>query len=165
VTDLSTVLLAIGPAAVTGLVAFHAARIQTTVAERGIRARPGELEHQVRDKRRDERAAAYARYLETGLELHYILNSWSFSKAWHDEERVNRNGPARAQLILLGSADVVAAMDALETDVLSLLASMNDRLTPGIDVGSVAYDAYHERAEEIRLLRRTLEGAMRSDVL
>jgi hypothetical protein len=72
VTDLSTVLLAIGPAAVTGLVAFHAARIQTTVAERGIRARPGELEHQVRDKRRDERAAAYARYLETGLELHYI---------------------------------------------------------------------------------------------
>ena len=78
ISDSAAILLAVGPAAVTGAAGYWSARLQTTT-------RIKELEHDAAARRREERVAACSEYFAVDLALMSRLMSGLLTSAWYDE--------------------------------------------------------------------------------
>lgn len=156
ISDTTAVLLAVGPAAVTATAGYSAARLQA-------RTSLHELEHQVRDKRRDERLAAFSELLTSEVEFQACVRSDRMTPEWWQEFLGSRWGPAYARVILVTESEQTKQFAGGVMNLIQSVAAAADE-SDGVNYAEAARVHLLGQRKEIQIGRSQLLKAMREEL-
>jgi hypothetical protein len=157
-TDWTTVLVAVGPAAVTGLVGYLTARRNAAVALAGLTSENQRLREQYKEDHLRNRQTTYHDLLVAEARLQEVLRTYRGGQAVDPKQSERYDDLVKAGIgaMIFGTDQVRAGARLL----LNLYAEIADQVTT-YDFGTKLLE---ERDEDITSARIALTDAMRGDV-